>query len=87
MVSQPLFCSLRVCMPACMAAGFWRKYAYACACVIQQTGYGRRSDIWGLGCVIIEMATAQHPWGAARNDVCMVLRTPRPARAPQIPKK
>ena len=27
------------------------------------SGYGRMADIWSFGCVIIEMGTAQLPWG------------------------
>mmetsp|Transcript_20481 Transcript_20481/g.49736 ORF Transcript_20481/g.49736 Transcript_20481/m.49736 type:complete len:405 (+) Transcript_20481:2-1216(+) len=28
---------------------------------------GRRSDIWSAGCVVIEMATAKHPWQNLRD--------------------
>ena len=24
--------------------------------------YGRRADIWALGCTILEIASGQHPW-------------------------
>mmetsp|Transcript_96092 Transcript_96092/g.132189 ORF Transcript_96092/g.132189 Transcript_96092/m.132189 type:complete len:112 (+) Transcript_96092:1662-1997(+) len=30
--------------------------------VIQGLPYGTRSDIWALGCTLIEIATAQAPW-------------------------
>ncbi len=28
----------------------------------QALGYGRKCDVWSIGCVVIQMATAKPPW-------------------------
>merc|ERR1712187_583694 len=53
--------------------------------VIQQTGYGRRSDVWSFGCVIIEMATAKHPWGSFDNPMAAMVRIGMSEERPPLP--
>merc|ERR1719382_152080 len=55
--------------------------------VIRQTGYGRRSDVWSLGCVAIEMATARHPWGSFDNPMAAMCRIGMSKETPPLPEK
>lgn len=54
--------------------------------VIQQTGYGRRSDVWSLGCVVIEMATAKHPWGHFDNPMAAMVKIGMSKETPPLPR-
>jgi len=54
--------------------------------VMRQSGYGRKADIWSLGCVIIEMATAAQPWGSFDNHLAAMVRIAMSDETPEIPK-
>lgn len=54
--------------------------------VIKQMPYGRKADIWSLGCLLIEMSTASHPWGEFDNMVAAMVRIGMSEDTPPIPE-
>lgn len=54
--------------------------------VIANTGYGRRADIWSLGCVLIEMASASSPWGKLDNPMAAMFRISMGKEGPPMPE-
>eukprot|EP00930_Biecheleria_cincta_P001375 TRINITY_DN102516_c0_g1_i1.p1 TRINITY_DN102516_c0_g1~~TRINITY_DN102516_c0_g1_i1.p1 ORF type:complete len:629 (+),score=75.76 TRINITY_DN102516_c0_g1_i1:87-1889(+) len=54
--------------------------------VITQSGYGRRSDVWSLGCVIIEMATAKSPWPNFNNTMAAAMHIGTDGNVPECPE-
>jgi mitogen-activated protein kinase kinase kinase len=53
--------------------------------VMRQSGYGLKADIWSLGCVLIEMGTAEPPWGTFDNCLAAMVRIAMSDETPPIP--
>lgn len=54
--------------------------------VMKEQGYGRKADIWSLGCVLIEMSTASSPWGHFDNCLAAMVRIAMSQETPPIPE-
>ena len=53
--------------------------------VMKQGGYGRKADIWSLGCVVIEMLTGKPPWNDSDNQIMLMMKVIVYNEQPQIP--
>eukprot|EP00898_Chlorokybus_atmophyticus_P007254 jgi/Chlat1/752/Chrsp104S01223 len=53
--------------------------------VIKGTGYGRRADIWSVGCTVVEMLTASHPWPEMDNSWSAIFHIAQAKSGPPIP--
>jgi mitogen-activated protein kinase kinase kinase 3 len=53
--------------------------------VICQTKYGKKADIWSLGCTLLEMATGLPPWGKLENQMEAILKIGKSNESPEIP--
>jgi len=53
--------------------------------VLKQTGYGRKADIWSVGCVALEMLTGRPPWPTEDNFMSMLMKIAISPDLPEIP--
>jgi serine/threonine protein kinase len=54
--------------------------------VIRQNKYGKKADMWSLGCTVLEMATGEVPWGKLENYVQALFKIGRSEATPLIPE-
>jgi len=54
--------------------------------VMRQAEYGRKADIWSIGCVLIEMSVAAAPWGHFDNCLAAMVRIAMSDETPPVPE-
>ena len=55
--------------------------------VVTGAGYGRRADVWSLGCTVVEMLSGEHPWPDADNQWSAIFAIARTKTGPPIPQE
>ncbi len=53
--------------------------------VIRNEDYGRKADVWSIGCTLIEMVTAKHPWWPLENAFAVMFHVTNTEEQPAIP--
>ncbi|EDV22347.1 uncharacterized protein TRIADDRAFT_28738, partial [Trichoplax adhaerens] len=56
--------------------------------VLRGENYGRSSDVWSLGCVMIQMLTGKLPWGADNisNHFALIYKIATATETPSVPE-
>jgi len=54
--------------------------------VMNGQAYGRKADIWSLGCLLVEMASGEPPWGHFDNPMAAMIKIARSDEIPAIPE-
>ena len=54
--------------------------------VLMGQGYGRSSDVWALGCAVLEMALERNPWVHFDNIMQAMYRIGMGTKGPDIPE-
>jgi hypothetical protein len=53
--------------------------------VLKQSGYGRKADIWSIGCLALEMLTGRQPWPAFDNHIEAIMKIAMSTDLPEVP--
>ena len=53
--------------------------------VLKGTGHGRYADIWSIGCLVVEMATARLPWADCGSQINVLLQVCKSETVPVLP--
>eukprot|EP00359_Climacostomum_virens_P004884 CAMPEP_0204910558 /NCGR_PEP_ID=MMETSP1397-20131031/9051_1 /ASSEMBLY_ACC=CAM_ASM_000891 /TAXON_ID=49980 /ORGANISM="Climacostomum Climacostomum virens, Strain Stock W-24" /LENGTH=380 /DNA_ID=CAMNT_0052080765 /DNA_START=176 /DNA_END=1318 /DNA_ORIENTATION=+ len=53
--------------------------------VLKQSGYGRKADVWSIGCLTLEMLTGRQPWPAFDNHIEAIMKIAMSNDLPEIP--
>ena len=54
--------------------------------MLKGAGYGRRADVWSVGCTVIEMMTGKHPWPQMENTWATIFAIASTKTGPPLPE-
>lgn len=54
--------------------------------VIRQQGYGRKVDIWSVGCTVLEMCTGRPPWSEFQSHTAALMHIASATEPPALPE-
>ena len=71
-------------LQAVLGSPYWMAPEVVTAAPMEGRGYGRRADIWSIGCTIIEMKTTKPPW-SDMEPMTAIYNIGAGARSPEFP--